>query len=82
MSKKNPSRSERLDEVMGKIGDAKAELETLRDEMQNWLDSMPENLQESEKAGKIQEAIENLESMISSLDEAEGTSVEFPGMFG
>lgn len=43
-----------------------SELEELKDELQSWLDGMPENLQQSSKA-------EELESAISQLDEAVGS---------
>jgi len=54
----------------------------LRDELQNWLDNMPENLQSSSKADELNEAISNLEDTIGQCEEIEGASVEFPGAFG
>lgn len=79
---KRQSRAERYAETIQKISDGKGALEELRDELQNWLDNMPENLQDSEKANALQEAIDNLENSINSLEEVEGTEVEFPGMMG
>ena len=49
--------------------------------MENWLDNMPENLQGSAKADELQEAVDNLESFVSSCEEAENVEVDFPGMF-
>ena len=75
------SRRERFESAIGQISEAKTEIETLRDELQEWLDNMPENLQDGQKAEELQEAIDNLEEILNSLEEAESTDVEFPGMF-
>ncbi len=79
---KRKSRADRYSDAQGHISDARAEAEELRDELQNWRDSLPENLQSSSKADQLDEAISNLETFIQSAEEAEGTDVEFPGMFG
>lgn len=57
-------------------------MEELRDELQNWYDNLPENLQNGSKADALQTAIDELENIISDLENVEGASVEFPGMFG
>jgi DNA repair exonuclease SbcCD ATPase subunit len=75
------SRRVRFEEVLGKIMEAKEEVEMLRDELQEWLDNLPENLQEGTKADELQEAIDNLEECLGSLEEAEETNVDFPGMY-
>lgn len=96
MSKKNPSRADRLKDIKEELSHARSiaeeqqgRVEELKDEMQNWLDSIPENLQGGDKYQSIEEAISNLEEMYSYLDDAtsaidsaDGTEVEFPGMFG
>ncbi len=82
MSKKNPSRNERFDEVLGLVSQAKSDMEELRDELQNWLDNLPESLQNGTKAESLQEAIDELDNGINSLDEVENVSVSFPSMFG
>lgn len=74
------SRSERWAEAQSLVADAKAEAEDLRDEMQNWYGSLPENLQNGSKADEIQTAIDALEDIISSLENAE-TEVDFPAMY-
>ena len=79
---KSPSRAERYEAALAKVTDAKCEIEDLASELQSWLDNMPESLQGSAKAEDLQEAIDNLESAASSLEEAEGVEVSFPGMFG
>lgn len=106
MSKKNPSRRERRDaaitdmesglELMRqgweKIEAGKGAIEELRDELQNWLDSLPENLQSGDLGSRLQEAIEGLDQTVeidesSSIDEIEqgmagSIDVAFPGMYG
>lgn len=77
-----PSRAERFADAMAEVGSARSTCEELRDELQSWLDNMPENLQSSSKADQLQEAIDALDEVIGRLDDAEGTSVEFPGMLG
>jgi hypothetical protein len=80
--KRAESRSDRFSEAQGSVGDAKSQAEELRDELQGWLDNLPENLQSGSKADELQSAIDELESFISSCEEAEGVSVDFPGMMG
>ncbi len=75
------SRSERFDEALSSVSDAKSEAENLRDELQEWLDNLPENLQSGNKADELQSAIDELEEFISNCEELESASVEFPGMF-
>lgn len=76
------SRSKRFDEALGKVSDCVSEFEELRDELQNWLDNLPENLQSSNKADMLNEAISELEDIISNLEDVTSRSVEFPGMYG
>lgn len=78
---KPKSRSERFDEALGLVADGKSIMEELRDELQSWLDGMPENLQQGSKADELNEAIGELDSAINACEEAEGYSVSFPGMF-
>lgn len=66
------------------LGDAldntKSELESLRDEQQEKLDNMPENLRESSSSGQmLQERYDALESSVSDLDSVdvpEGDTIE------
>lgn len=83
VQRKNPaiSRSDRFGAAQAMVSDARSEGESLRDELQEWLDNLPENLQQGSKADEIQSAIDELETFISSLDEAENVSPEFPGMY-
>jgi len=82
MARASASRASRFDAVIKKIGEAIGEIEELRDELQSWLDGLPENLQSGSKADMLQEAITALEDCLSNLEEAESTEVEFPAMYG
>jgi len=75
------SRADRLSQAESSCDDARSIVEELRDELQNWLDSMPENLQSGQKAGEIQEAIDALELLQSDLENLDFGSVSFPGMY-
>lgn len=66
----NKTRRMQIDEVIAKLEEAKEILEVLGEEEQEYLDNMPESLQMSEKGDKAQEAIDNLEGAVSSLEEA------------
>ena len=82
MGKKIPSRAGRFGEALGLIEQAKNIGEELQEELQDWLDNMPENLQQSSKAEELQEAIDQLDEFMSTADEAANTEVNFPGMYG
>lgn len=74
------SRASRLSEAESQVENAKYIVEELRDELQNWLDNLPENLQSSNKADMLNEAISQLEEISNNLDQCDW-SVEFPGMY-
>ena len=76
------TREKRFTEAMGKVEDAISEIQELKGEMDDWLESIPENLKEGEKAGEIQECIDALDELISSLENVQGTDVSFPSMMG
>ncbi len=75
------SRADRFSEAVGLISDAVSELEGLRDELQEWKDGMPENLQSGSKAEEIDQAISDLEDIISEGEDLAGRDVTFPGMY-
>lgn len=75
------SRADRFQEAISLVSDAKSEFESLRDELQEWYESIPENLQAGGKADEVQSAIDELESIISSAEDLEGQDVSFPGMY-
>ena len=66
----NKQRRARIQEVVDQISVLCQELEELRDEEQEYMDNMPENLQCSEKYEIAEEAVDNLDSTIGSLEEA------------
>lgn len=80
---KYSSRADRLDEARSMIADAKSIVEELKSEVEEWHDNLPENFQDGDKGQALEECKDNLESVESSLDEAESNcdGVEFPGMF-
>ena len=75
------SRSKRFVRAQGDAEQAHSEIEALRDELQDWYDNMPENLQDSDKANALQETIDELESLLDHLDEVSNASIDFPTMF-
>lgn len=66
----NKQRRERIQEVVDQISVLCQELEELRDEEQEYMDNMPENLQCSERYEMAEVAVDNLDSAIGSLEEA------------
>lgn len=76
------SRADRFSEAQGMAADAKEIGESLRDELQEWRDGLPENLQSGQKADDLDSAISELESFVEALETAENSSVEFPQMMG
>ena len=83
ITRKDPptTRPKRFIEAQAKISDAKNEFESLRDELQEWKDNLPENLQNSSKADALQTAIDELEQLAGELDDVENADVEFPSMY-
>jgi len=74
------SRASRFTSAIEQVARAADVFEELQNELQAWLDNMPENLQESAKADELQEAIEALDQAASAALDIVGTDVEFPGM--
>ena len=66
----NKSQRKQLNEWKDQLEEIKSCLETMQEDETEKLDNMPESLQESERGEAMQEAIENLESASSSLEEA------------
>jgi len=62
-----------------RLADVTADILDLLNEYQEWLDGMPENLQESATARKLDEAINTLDNAYSELDGLQG---ELPQGFG
>jgi len=79
---KYKSRATRLADTLD-MTEKIADVEQLREELEEWLDNLPENLQSSNKAEMLQEAIDNLENIGEELENIQELQhdVEFPGMF-
>ncbi|MFZ0418429.1 MAG: hypothetical protein WAM04_09995 [Candidatus Sulfotelmatobacter sp.] len=76
------SRASRLGEAQIQVESAHDTVEELRDELQSWRDNLPENFQVGEKADELDQAIEGLDSLASSLDMSNfDFEIEIPGMF-
>ncbi len=71
----NQVRRKALEEILTRIEDCKNDLESLRDEEQEYLDNMPESLQSSEKHEAAENAVSELDTAIDDLEEA-GSSVD------
>lgn len=67
----NAQRRKKLDEINGMLAEARAELETVRDEEQEYFDNMPESFQNGERGQKAQEAIDAMETVIGALENIE-----------
>ena len=77
------SRAQRLGEAANRIAGAVDDIECLREELEGWLENMPEDLQGGSKADELEEAITSLDFIIDTMREAvdEASSVEFPRAF-
>ena len=78
----NPSsRADRLREAESNFEEAKSQVEELKEEMEIWRDSLPENLQNGDKASQIEDCISALEDISGNMDSVDFSSVDFPGMY-
>lgn len=74
----NNERRKEIDRLMGRVSsllsdlsEIKDSIENVRDEEQEYLDNLPLNMQEGERAEKAQAAIDALDKVLSSLDDFE-----------
>lgn len=65
----NRSRRKNLQSILDKLEDLKSDLELIQEEEDEYRDNIPENMQESERYEKADEACANLETAISDLEE-------------
>ena len=75
------SRGDRLVAVGDTVEEARGEVEALRDELQEWHDNLPENLQDGAKASEIDDAIGELDNLVQEMEGLDFSSVSFPGMY-
>ena len=66
----NKQNRKKLQGYVESLEEIKSAIEEMRDDEECKFDNMPEGLQESERGDAMQEAIENLESASSSMEEA------------
>lgn len=69
--KKIEGMTEAFGDLKAKIEEVKTDIETIRDEEQEYMDNMPESLQSSDKYYAAEAAISNLESALEPLSELE-----------
>ena len=75
------SRPDRFADAMNRLCGAKEDLEALCNELQDWKDNLPENLQDGDKANALDEAIGELEEIIEAVDGVSSNDVTFPSMY-
>jgi len=68
----NQERRKHLEEINETIGGLLAQVEELLEQENEAYDNLPESIQNSERGESMQTAIDNLESLQSSLEEAAG----------
>lgn len=64
----NKNRRKMIRKIVEQLGGLKEELDNVKDEEQEALDSMPENLQESERGEEMQTAIDVMEDACGDLE--------------
>ena len=64
----NKNRRKMIRKIVEQLGGLKEELDSVKDEEQEALDSMPENLQESERGEEMQKAIDVMEDACGDLE--------------
>ncbi|MDD7202413.1 MAG: hypothetical protein SPF89_11120 [Sphaerochaetaceae bacterium] len=65
----NRQRRKRIDEVVALIGEARRMMEAIASDEREYVESMPENLQLSDKWADADTVAGELEDIVSSLDE-------------
>lgn len=65
----NNNRRKEIRNVIEHLEGIQCQIENIRDDEQDYIDNMPENLQGSERCETAEAAVENLDSAIESLEE-------------
>lgn len=68
----NKERREKLQEAMTLVGEAKAIIEEVHEQEEEAFESLPENLQYSDRGEVMQEAINALDDAIAACEEIDG----------
>lgn len=72
------SKGSRFDRARSDVEDATGEVESLATEMEEWRESLPESMQDGEKASTIEEAAAALRDILDTLESLDWDAVEFP----
>ncbi len=62
---------ERVNSLLSDLSEIRDSIESVRDEEQDYLNNLPENMADGERAEKAQAAIDALDEALSSLDDSE-----------
>lgn len=68
----NKDRRKALEELSSRLGEIVGELESLRDEEQEYFDNMPESLQGGDRGSDAEQAIGSMETALDLLEEVAG----------
>lgn len=66
----NNTRRKAIRKVIEELEALSSRIDDLRDEEQDYLDNIPENLQASERYSDAETAVDNLDSAVNAVDEA------------
>lgn len=66
----NDKRRARLRDALKALNDAHAIVDTVCDQEQDCMDNYPENLQDTEKYERMEDAVDNLDEAMEKIDEA------------
>lgn len=66
----NQKRRQQLTQVISMLNNAEADLDRIKDEEQDCIDAMPENLQSSDRFSSMENAVDCLEDAIESVQQA------------
>lgn len=67
----NNDRRKRIQAVLDELADFRSRVSDLQGEEQDYFDNMPENLQQSERGEKAEQAASRLEDALTAFDEIE-----------
>lgn len=76
------SRTDEFALAQSKFADAREIIEGLRDDLEEWLSNMPEQLRDGSKASELDQAISELQGIADALGDVDFGCVEFPDMCG
>ncbi len=68
----NANRRGRLNDALKMLSSVAVIVESVCDKEEDCLDNYPENLQSTERFGKIEDAVDNLNEALEKIDDAKG----------